>query len=199
MYREINQLIKLSQEGCQVAKEDLLRRLKPLILNSIKNYYNRKDEYEDLIQEGYEVVLRALREYDPSKGARFLGYLKLQLKYHYLNKYKEKREKLTLNLPLGDGGVEILDLIESSQALPLEGLIKRESSQELGKTLDCLTKRQKQIIIESYINELSLKEISQKLQLSYRTVANTKSSALKRLRESLVKKKDPFYIGSERG
>ncbi|MCG4586204.1 hypothetical protein L0P56_11950, partial [Anaerosalibacter bizertensis] len=95
MYSEIDKLVTLSKKGDRNAKERLIISLKPLVLNSIRRYYNCYSQYDDLIQEGYEIILRTVEDYDDSKGSRFLGYLKLQLKYHYLNKHKEK---ITLSL-----------------------------------------------------------------------------------------------------
>lgn len=186
MYREVNKLVKLSQEGNDLAKERLLLRLKPLILASIRRYYNHREEYEDLIQEGYEIVLRALKDYDPNKGSQFLGYTKLQLKYHYLDKNKGKILS-SLNVPIGDEDMELLDLLESKDAGPVDKILSEEELGELVGALNLLTERQREIIMEFYFNGLSLKDIARKLNISYSTVANTKTSGLKKLRDHLVK------------
>ncbi len=60
-----------------------------MIISSIRRYYNRIELYDDLIQEGYEIILIAIDDYDPAKGAYFLGYIKTMLKYLYLGKYRE--------------------------------------------------------------------------------------------------------------
>ena len=60
----------------------------PLIISSIRRYYNRIDQYDDLIQEGYEILLSI--KFQSNKSA-FLGYIKTMLKYHYLNKHKERQ------------------------------------------------------------------------------------------------------------
>lgn len=185
VYSEVVDLLEMSKDGDMEAKERLLYKLKPLILASIRRYYNRPNEYDDLIQEGYEVILKAIEEYKPNKGAHFLGYAKLQLKYHYLNKHREK-EYYSLNEPLGDGEIELIDLIEDDTNI-LEDYIKKEEAEKLIRKLDTLSKRQKQILIEFYINENSMDEIAQKLNITYRTVANTKSSGINNLRKTMVK------------
>ena len=88
MYREIEDLLEFSRRGDPKSKEAVLLKLQPLIISSIKRYYNKIDIYDDLIQEGYEIILLCIHDYDPNKGVHFLGYIKLKLKYHYLNKYK---------------------------------------------------------------------------------------------------------------
>lgn len=186
MYSEINELLERCKSGNLEAKEKLLCKLKPLILASIRRYYNKFEEYDDLIQEGYEIILKAIEEFDPNKGVHFLGYIKLQLKYHYLNKHREK-EYYSLNEPIGDGELELLDLIESNEIDLLDHIIAKENGEILIKALNSLTKRQKQIIVEFYINELSMEEIAQKLNISYRTVVNTKTNGINNLRKIIVK------------
>ncbi len=90
VYSEVVKLLEKSKAGDLEAIEILLYKLKPLILASIRRYYNKVDEYDDLIQEGYEIILVAIEEYEENRGTQFLGYVKLQLKYHYLNKHREK-------------------------------------------------------------------------------------------------------------
>ncbi|HSH35664.1 sigma-70 family RNA polymerase sigma factor, partial [Schnuerera sp.] len=55
------------------------------------------------------------------------------------------------------------------------------------KSLNYLTKRQKQVVLDYYINQLSIGEIADKLGVSYRTVVNTKTQGIKKLRKRIVK------------
>ena len=185
MYKEIEVLLEASRKGDMNSKEKLLLKLNPLIIASIRRYYNRRDLYDDLIQEGYEIILVAIEEYEENRGTQFLGYVKLQLKYHYLNKHREKTYA-SLNEPLGDGEIELIDLIEADTNI-LEEYIAKEESEYLMKKLNTLTKRQKQILIEFYINGYSIGEIAEKLKISYRTVANTKTSGINKLKKTMVK------------
>lgn len=185
VYSEVVKLLEKSKAGDLEAIEILLYKLKPLILASIRRYYNKVDEYDDLIQEGYEIILVAIEEYEENRGTQFLGYVKLQLKYHYLNKHREKTYA-SLNEPLGDGEIELIDLIEADTNI-LEEYIAKEESEYLMKKLNTLTKRQKQILIEFYINGYSIGEIAEKLKISYRTVANTKTSGINKLKKTMVK------------
>lgn len=186
MYKEINNLLDGSQKGDIEAKEKLLMNLKPLILSSIRKYYNRVELYDDLIQEGYEVILLAIDDYDQEKGVYFLGYAKTLLKYHYLDKYKEKQYS-SINKVVDEKGREIIDLIPGDEGDLLESLIDREYARELSESLNCLTSRQRQIVLEFYVNRLSISKIADKLDISYRTVVNTKTRALNKLKKAMVK------------
>lgn len=189
MYREIDSLLEKSREGDNSSKEELINRLYPLIVSSIKRYYNRMDQYEDLISEGNIIVLECINSYDTNRGVYFLGYVKTMLKYNYLNKHKD-RIHMSLNTPLEEeSSEEWVDLLESQDDGPLEILIKSYEEDLLGEALEALTPRQRDIVVQFYIEGLSIGEIGKKLNVSYRTVVNTKTAALKKMKK-LVKKVD---------
>ncbi|QIB27526.1 RNA polymerase sigma factor [Caloranaerobacter azorensis] len=188
MYSEINKLIDAAKNGDMTAKEKLLFKLKPVVLSSIRRYFNRRDLYEDLIQEGYEIILRALRYYDEDKGVHFLGYVKMMLKFHYLNNSRKNREYISLNQTINskDDSLELIDCIADENLLQDEIVIKNEEVLDLMNALDELTERQREIVFMYYIQNISLKEISKRLDISYRTAVNIKTSAIKKLRKSIV-------------
>ena len=184
MYKEIEELLFFSKKGDKGAKEVLLLKLNPLIISSIRRYYNRIDQYEDLIQEGYETILLAIDNYDLTRGVKFLAYVKAMLKYLYLEKHKEKQH-LSLNEPLGGG--EFIDIIEGDEEDPIDIVMKNEETHLLLESLNSLTLRQKQVVIDYYIHKLSIDEIADKLGISYRTVVNTKTQGINKLRKRIVK------------
>lgn len=184
MYREIQYLLESSKKGDGKAKEALLSKLHPLIISSIRRYYNRKEEYDDLIQEGYETILSAIDYYDPARGVHFLGYVKARLKYLYLEKHKQK-QVLSLNEPVKGG--EFIDLLEGDGWDPIDLIIYKEEIQALQEGINSLPQRQREVIILYYIKGLSMEQIAKKLGISYRTVANTKTIAINKLKKIMVK------------
>lgn len=184
MYKEINNLLEKSRKGDVSSKEKILKNLKPLIISSIERYYNKRQDFDDLIQEGYLVVLQCIENYDESKEVYFLGYVKTMLKFTYLNKHKEKTY-LSLNIAVGnDGDEELINLLESQDDGPLDLALNLEESREIQKVLLNLTNRQREVIIGYYVEGLSIKEISKRLSISYRTVVNTKTRALEKMKDS---------------
>lgn len=184
MYEEIEELRELSKSGDNVAREKLLMKLNPLIKSSIKRYYNNYSLYEDLVQEGYETILNCIADFDENRGVNFLGYVKVQLKFLYLNKHKEKRTT-SLNETVGEDGVELIDLLEGEEDL-LEDYILKETREALAKALFKLTERQREVLILFYVKKLSIGEIANKLGISYRTVVNTKTRALDLCKNNLI-------------
>lgn len=162
----------------------LLNRLQPLIKSSIKKYYPNYREYDELVQEGNIVILEAIDNYDPSRGTFFLGYVKTMLRYKYLNKYDE-RKHLSLNADTIDEEAELIDLLESREGDPAEILVDKELIGILNESLRKLTERQRTIVIYYYGENMPIQEIANRLNISYRTVVNTKTAALKKMRNQI--------------
>jgi RNA polymerase sporulation-specific sigma factor len=182
VYKEIERLISKSNKGEEESKEELIKRLQPLIISSIRRYYNKVNEYDDLIQEGNLVVLQCLENYDKNKGTYFLGYVKTMLKFTYLNKHKEKI-CFSINQPVNDGEGELVDILESKGESPLDLLLEKENYDLLYEALNILTDRQREVVIYFYVEDLSIGQIAEKLNITYRTVINTKTRALEKLKE----------------
>ncbi len=182
MYDEINKELQLAKKGDVESKKWLLDKLKPLIIASIRRNYNRPMEYEDLMQEGKVIVLECINNFDETKGAYFLGYVKTMLSYYYLDKNKQK-DVNSLNDKVGDDEEEeLIDLLESDIDDPLETLVKLEENNMLYSALNSLTTRQREVIIDFYYEGLSISQISEKLGVSYRTVVNTKVKGLENMK-----------------
>lgn len=183
MYKELDLLVKRAKEGDIDSKEEILNRLEGLIINSIQRYYNNRNEYKDLIQEGNIIILEAINNYNPNKGVYFLGYVKTMLKYNYLDHHK-KRKHSSLNIEIGeDDGSQFIDLIESNDPNPLDKYLESEEISKLKESLSVLTDRQKEVIIYFYYKNMSIKDIGAKLGIGYRTVVNTKTRAVEKMRE----------------
>ena len=177
----IEDLLIKARQGDKDSMEEILKRLKPLILVSIKRYYNRPDQYEDLIQDGNLRVLEAIGDYDFNKGIHFLGYIKTVLRYMYLDKHKERLQS-SLNEKLGDGEKELVDLLLSNDRDILDAMVDRESYQALYRAISRLTERQRQVVILYYMEGLTMEAIGKRLGISYRTVVNLKATALENLK-----------------
>ncbi|AFS77307.1 RNA polymerase sigma factor, sigma-70 family [Gottschalkia acidurici 9a] len=185
MYIKINHFYEQIKSGGPIDskyKEEILEDLKPLIISSIKKYYNNYQMYDDLIQEGYEVILTILQEKKLESGKHFLGYIKNALRFHYLDKHKIKESSISINHNISDGeNLELVDMLEDPNLTQDNIIVKKEEQRELWNSLLELTERQRDIVILFYVEEKSINYIAKKLGISYRTVVNTKTTALKKL------------------
>lgn len=184
MYNKINNLYYKSRNGDIKAKEELLKSFKPLIISTMKKYYYTQSEFEDLIQEGYEVILKGIDDFDEKKGVKFPGYIKTILKYHYLKKLNNKKEKISLDMPIGEDNLTLLDILKDDVDIE-EDTIKKSTIQNMYKNISKLTDNQRRIIVAFYLEGYSIKEISKSLGVAYRTVVNTKKYALEKLKENI--------------
>ena len=183
---EFGKLVIRAKEGDCDAVADILDRLKPLLISSIRRYFNDYRQYDDLIQDGNLMVVESINDFDPSKGVHFLGYIKSKLRFMYLNKHKI-RVHSSLNKTIGEGSVEIVDLLVSEGKDIVQMLADDEDLNILKRTMDKLTKRQRQVIELYYIEGMSMVDIAGLLGLSYRTIINTKVVSLDKLKREILK------------
>lgn len=190
MYSEWNDLVLGAKGGDVVLKEKILERLYPLIISSIKHYYNRRKIFEDLIADGNLCILGCINDFNPQKGVYFLGFVKAQLKYLYLNKNRD-RIHLSLNSKVGDAEntAEWIDLIPSDEEEQSDRIVREETVKDtiegLETALSSLTDRQKEIVILFYVKRKSMQQIADSLEVSYRTIVNTKTRAIEKMRASM--------------
>lgn len=185
MYKELDELLEKARKGDVESTELIIEKLNPLIVASIRRYYNKAADYDDLIQEGRLAVLECIKDYDESKDVYFLGYVKTTLKFLYLNKHKEKI-LLSLNTPIGESkDQELIDILESEDGDILEEILKTEELEEIRYALESLTERQRKVIIYFYFEGYSISEIAKRMDATYRTIVNTKTNALEKMRRML--------------
>lgn len=184
MYKEFEDLVIRAKNGDVDAKEVIVEKLTPLIIKSIRRYYNNLSEFEELVQEGRLEVLLCIENYDVNHQTYFIGYTQAMLRFLYLNKHKIKRTT-SLNINIGeDEDGELIDLIPDD--FDIEDLIiKEEVRNELYSALDKLTKRQKEVVYYFYFRKMPIQDMADLLGISYRTVVNIKVQSLEKLRKHM--------------
>lgn len=184
MNSDINYIIQESLKGDKNYQEILLERLNPLIYKNIYKYYDPSNIItEDLLQEGYIIILQSLKSYDKSKNVHFLQYVKIQLYYFYKNLNK-KTIKNTISIEDLKGiGKEI----KSSDANQIDAMIKKEENDMLYNCLYKLTTKEQEILHLFYFKQYSIHQISEESNLNHRAVINIKCNALNKLKKMTAK------------
>ena len=118
-------------------KRGIIEKAHPLIIASINKYAISKGEFEDLYQEGVVRILEALEEYDEEKGVNLFYYLKLQLKFFYLNYGRYEKQVTSLNVPI-DEELELIDLMADECTSIEDIVIGKLASQDVIKALQTL-------------------------------------------------------------
>ena len=71
---EADELARRAQAGDDAAREELIRRLLPLVHATARRYQTEGLEQADLLQEGIVGLLRALQRFDPGRGVPFAAF-----------------------------------------------------------------------------------------------------------------------------
>lgn len=71
---EEKELARRSQNGDLAARDILVEANMRLVMSFVENYRNHRISREDLIQEGALGLIKAVQNFDPSKGFRFSTY-----------------------------------------------------------------------------------------------------------------------------
>jgi len=188
MDSDINYIIQKSVNGDKEFQEILLKKLHPLIYKNIYRYYSVGDDIiEDLVQEGYIIILQSLKNFDENRNVHFLGYVKIKLDFYYKNYYrntKNQRNTVSLNQKLGDtdSSIELENIIIDEKFNLEDNFFKKEEISELLTNIKKLSRKEQDILNLYYKNELTMKEISNRLNIAYRTAIGRKYTAIIKLK-----------------
>lgn len=181
-----NKMIEMARSGDGKATEDLIEALDPLIKKSIRSYYYRPGDFEDLAQEGRVEILKALESFDPTRGIHFLGYIKVKLKYFYLEKNKKEKRCLSLDWE-GEEGQSLVDSLEADGDIEKD-LVFSEDLKRLKDAMKTLTPREREVVMGYFYQGRSMVDLAKSLNIAYRTVVNTKTRAIEKLKDKFIGK-----------
>lgn len=182
-YKDFDRVLNSALVGEERAKVKLIDMLDPLIRSSIKKYCPIFNEFDDLYSDGRAIVLSCIEDFDNKRS--FLKYVKLSLKYFYLNTYKYLMD---VNSDIHDSPTddeESLGIFDSLDAgVDIEGdFLEGERLAILKDAIDSLTPRQETVVRLFFYERLGLSEIADFLGISRWTVINLKRNAIKGMRD----------------
>ncbi len=197
--KEETEILKQCMEGSKEARDILIERNLRLVAHIVKKYNTADKEIDDLISIGTIGLIKAIDTFDADKGIRLATYASRCIDNELLmmlRSGKRQAKEVYLYEPIGSDKegheINLLDIIESSDTdivdeLELQGNVKK--LYELVNKV--LTKREKQIIEMRYgLNmqeEITQREIANKIGISRSYVSRIEKKALKKLRESFEK------------
>jgi RNA polymerase sigma factor (sigma-70 family) len=178
--------------------EKLFTNNLPLIKKTIKQYAFIEAE-EDLLQECYFALLQAVEQYRNDKNAKFITYLLLCVKWR-IAKYIKNSGNMSHILSLdkiyeSEDGTE-KTLVENIKAdLNIENdIVEKIYDQHLKNELwdiveEYTTTLENEIIIDIFKNNMYLKEIAEKYNISKERVRQIRIKGLKKLSFGKAKRK----------
>ena len=149
--------------------EDIYEEYYGKILAYIRGRTPYPQDAEDLCSAVFEKVLENLNTYDADRASVATWIYRIA-RNTVADYYRNQRTDETLDEELP--GLEYAD----------DALLRRETLSALANALKHLRQQERDIIILHYYTGCSLKEISERMGIPYRTVKLRKQTALERLR-----------------
>ena len=189
------QIISQIKEGDEQALSFLLDKYKDLVNSKVGKYFIIGAEREDIIQEGMIGLYKAIRGFDHCKQNTFKTFANLCIERQLITAIKSSnRQKhmplnsyLSLNTSAYDNDEDGTELIETFEVDtiedPLETIMKKESFDEIQKTMHKSLSKFEEQVLDRYIHGDSYEIIAKRLDTPVKSVDN----AIQRIRKKAIK------------
>ena len=167
-----------------------------LVSHIVRKYYSTSKNQEDLVSIGTIGLVKAVDSFNVENGARFATYAAKCIQNEILMNFRAQKKhssEISINETIDvdrDGNpLTYIDVISSDEDLSEEIDRQIMSSKALNCIKTALSLRERQIIIMRYglfgTEELTQREIAEKLGISRSYVSRIEKSALEKLKSAL--------------
>lgn len=196
--------LELCESGDAAAREILIERNLRLVAHVAKKYTGSTDSADDLISIGTIGLIKAVDTYSSKRSAKLATYAARCIENEILMSLrasKRIRTELSLSNPIGtdkDGNeINLNDIIGTDPDEILDGISLKIQTVKLIKALDdCLTEREKTVIIRRYgiLGEEAetQQEVARHLHISRSYVSRIEKKALMKLKKVLEKERTVY-------
>ena len=163
-------------------EEASLRQYAQLVRRVIRPYYLQGGDYDDLYQEGMVGLLRAVRRYDPDRGAGFEAFASVCIR-------RQAIDALRRDAFLSEQDKKLLELTPDSapDSDPELLCLANESAKEITEHLSGLLSAFEASVLDLYLGGLSTAEIAARLGREYKSVDNAIGRIRRKLAQFLAK------------
>jgi len=162
--RSDEELVQACQAGEGPAWEALIKRHQERMLNLAYQFTGDRDEAWDLAQEIFVRLYLRLDQYDPARPFRF--WFSSLARHLCIDHYRSRRERQRL----ATVALEAADQIAAPGPSPEQHLARREERDRILAALDALSAISREAIVLKDLQEMTLEEIAQSLDLPIGTV-----------------------------
>lgn len=186
---EIIKKIAAKEEG---AVEYMMQKYGGLVKKKVRTVFLIGAETEDLTQEGMIGLFKAIRDYEPDKGASFFTFathcVRNQIKTAISASNRKKHTPLNTYISIyaesTEDGLSLVELeADKSDCNPEELIIAREQKSDLMNKIESELSKYEKKVIDLYLEGLSYADIADKLGKTEKSIDN----ALFRIRGKLSK------------
>jgi RNA polymerase sporulation-specific sigma factor len=176
------ELCSLAQAGDKTAEECLVRRYFKLVKSCARPYFLAGADGEDLMQEGMIGLLKAIKEYDPARGAEFGAFAKVcvkrkiftALKSADANKHSPLNHAISITKPLFSDKADLRPFSTDPEAVIIGMEEKETRMKEFSDLLSAFEAK----VLNLYLKGCSYEEMSDILGKEIKSVDN----AIQRIR-----------------
>ncbi|MHC4850174.1 MAG: RNA polymerase sigma factor [Planctomycetota bacterium] len=183
MSRSDRELMVAFQGGDPEAFDVLLCRYQRMLANYFyKQCYDRTFA-QDLVQETFLRILRSAHRYRPE--AKFKTFLFTVARNLWIDHHRSRKaapRTISADLPLGEEGVTLADLVPNGEAPAAARLEDREAAVMVREALQELPDGQREVWLLAVDQDLKQREIAQVLDIPLGTVKSRMNAAVTRLR-----------------
>ena len=183
-------LARRYRQGDEKAGQALALAYVPLVKRTAGEFFG---SWEDLVSEGFVGLMKAVRGYDPDRGARLGTYAEEWIRAEIRSYTKRQVRMESLNEPAGEDGEEKIDLL-TDDGFDLEPMLgdwqeQIRRKEFLKKALDRLQEKAREIIIERHLQEEAtpLKDLGARFGMSGESVRQMELKALKTMRRMAMR------------
>lgn len=183
-----NELVLKAQSGDEDANRAIVEGLHRPVIATIFRFLGPgfRREVEDLAQEVFLKVFRAIDKFDPSR-AKFTTWVYTFVRNHCFDVLKKRRLKTTSMHAVGSDESD-RDFQDQRELQPTEDLENTELGRRIGEALSTLGEDQRMVFILREYESLDYREIASITGVNEGTV----KSRLFRAKESLRKQLAPY-------
>lgn len=187
-------LVQMIKDGDKKALDYLLNKYRDVVTMKTNRFFIIGAEKDDMIQEGFWGLYKAIQSFDPEKQNSFKTFANLCIERQLITLIKtSNRQK---NIPLNSSfslnvsaydendDVSVLDVLDAKTAEdPLETIIKREYYENVETKIGQNLSKFEKDVLNKYIQGQSYVDIANSLAAPVKSVDN----AIQRIRKKAMK------------
>lgn len=179
-------LVKLALKGDQRAFAEIVELYKDKIFHLGYRMLSNRHEAEDVVQETFLRVYKNLDRYDQKqKFSTWIYRIGTNL---CIDRLRKRKPTYSLDAELNDqDGTDGYALLPGDERTPESEYLLSETQQLIHQAIDSLPDKYKTVMVLRYLQELSLQEISEVMDMPVTTI----KTRVHRGREFLRKKLEP--------
>jgi RNA polymerase sigma-70 factor (ECF subfamily) len=181
-------LAKLARGGDRRAFGELVQLYKDKMYHLAYRMLGQAHEAEDIVQETFLRVYTNLNRYDETQ--KFSTWIYRIATNLCIDRLRKRKANYSLDAELPEGeGADWYSLLPSNEETPESELLLSETQHNIRKAIDSLPEKYKSVVILRYLQDMSLQEIGDVLNMPVTTV----KTRVHRGREFLRKKLEGEY------